>query len=239
MADIFGDDTITPDDNELDVTIETLVGDGQKYKDANELAKAYTHADRALAERAKRIAELEASDKVLRDLLEARGTKAPAEEQKTEVRKEDNPEPKPDLKSEDISELVRKELNTASQEQKKAANINRAAEELNKFYGSASKSQEAIRNKAAELGVGFEWLKDMAATSPDAFLASMGLTPEARRSISTPGFSNEVNRDLTGGRKNMAYFEEIRKKNPKAYYSSEVQKQLFAARRELGDKFFT
>lgn len=237
MPDIFGDETITPENEFEDITLETLVGESQKYKTPDELAKAYSHADRELVNRAARIAELEASEKVLKDLLEARNVKSGEEPPKPDGREHDNPDHQPAPKPEDISELVRKELSNASEEKRRADNINRAAEALNNRYGSAAKAQEAIRNRAAELGVGFEWLRDMAAASPDAFLASMGVTGD--RSRQTPSFNNEVNRDSgKSGQKDFRYWENVRKTNPKAYYSAEVQKQLFAARRELGDKFF-
>lgn len=237
MADMFSDEPIVDENTDNEVTLDTLVGDNQKYKTPDDLAKAYTHADRELLARAARIAEQEAENKVLRDLLEARGTQKPAEEQKSEDRTPNDPDPKPDPKPVDISELVRKEMQTASEEEKRSRNINLAAEEMAKHYGSPAKAQEAIRNRASELGVGFDWLKDMASTSPQAFLASMGVT--GQRSVATPGYTNEVQTHTGRAVRDFAYFDEIRKKSPKTFYSSEVQKQLFAARRELGDKFFS
>jgi len=240
MADIFGSEPIEPndDDNASTVTIDTLVGEGQKYKTPSELAKAYHNADAYIARAKQEKLELEAELKVLRDLAEARNKnpepkkeEPPAHEQReTESRKENV----------DISELVRQELSNASAEKTRADNINAAAEQMTKRFGSPAKANEAIRNKAQELGVSPEWLQDAAARSPTAFFATMGITPEARSS-STPSYSNDVRLPSSGagGMKNFKYFEDLRKASPKTYHSAEVQKQLFAARRELGDKFYT
>lgn len=235
--DIFSENQITDENEFEDVTAETLVGETQKYKTIDDLAKAYSHADAELLKRQQRITEVEAENKVIKDLLEARGAQKPAEEQKPVVAEHDNREQRPAPKPEDISELVRKELQNASAEERRSRNINLAAEEMNKHYGSASKAQEAIRARATELNVGFDWLKDMASTSPQAFLASMGVT--GQRSSATPGYSNEVTPSSGRSVRDFKYFEELRKKAPKTFYSSEVQKQMFAARRELGDKFFS
>lgn len=240
MADIFGADTITPDDNENDITLDTLVGEGRKYKDPNQLAKAYTHADAEIDRLRAQLAEKETEARVLRDLNEARSTQKPTNEQPTEDRQQ-QPDPNPAQKPEDISELVRRELTQAEAERRKTDNINRAAEVMNGHYGSAAKAQEAIRARAAELGVNFEWLRDAAANSPNAFFATMGINPAAR-SASTPGHSPEVIRQPqsgTSGTKGFRYFEELRKTSPKAFYSPAIQQEMFAARRELGDKFYT
>jgi len=237
MPDIFGSEPIEPNDDESTITLATLVGDGQKYKTPDELAKAYHNADAYIAKTKQEKLELEAELKVLRDLAEARN-------KNPEPKKEDPPAPQPREEEVrkadvDISELVRQELSNADAERRKADNINAAAEQMTKRFGSPSKANEAIRNKAKELGVSPEWLQDAAARSPTAFYATMGITPDSRSS-STPSYNTEVRLPSgQSGLKNFRYFEDLRKASPKTYHSAEVQKQLFAARRELGDKFYT
>jgi hypothetical protein len=234
MSNPFDDNTIS---DETVITIDTLVGEGRKYGNPDELAKAYNHADAAL-ERAKadKLA-LEAELKVLKDITEARlnGTPPVKQEQVTQEQRE---QAQPQKEAVDLNKLVREELTAASEEKRKSDNINAAAEALNRVYGTPAKAQEAIRNRANELGVKFEWLRDVASDSPQAFFASMGITPN-QRSNNSPGFSNEVVlRDSGSSDKDFRYWENIRKTSPNTYYSREVQKQMFAARQELGDRFF-
>jgi len=237
MPDIFGSEPIEPNDDESTITLATLVGDGQKYKTPDELAKAYHNADAYIARTKQEKLELEAELKVLRDLAEARN-KNPSPEPAAPVTPEPR-EPVAPRADVDISELVRQELSNADAEKRKADNINAAAEQMTKRFGSPSKANEAIRNKAQELGVSPEWLQDAAARSPTAFYATMGITPDSRSS-STPSYSAEVRLPSgQSGQKNFRYFEDLRKSSPKTYHSADVQKQLFAARRELGDKFYT
>ena len=238
MADIFGAEQIAPSEDGTTVTIDTLVGEGQKYKSNDELAKAYANADAYIATLKAKDAEKEAELKVLRDLAEARQkqTTTPKEEQPVTQEQREPATPKADV---DISELVRQELSNASETKRRNDNISAAAETMNKHYGNPSKAQEAIRNKALELGVSFDWLKDAAAQSPSAFYATMGISGESR-SNSTPSYQPEARPSTnSGGVRNFKHFEEIRKSSPKLYHSAEVQKQLFAARRELGDKFYS
>lgn len=234
MADIFGENTI---ETEVDpITVDTLVGDGRKYKNPDELATAYANADAYIERMKAENAEREAELKVLRDLAEAR-SKAKETPAGDEGDRHKQPDPSNTPKVEDISELVRQELKNSKLEERRTTNINRAAEVMTKHYGSPAKAQEAIRRRAEELGVGFEWLRDAAADSPGAFFASMGIDPNSR-SASTPGYSNDAVRRSSEGARDFTYWEEMRKTNPKAYFSAEVQKQMFTARRELGDKFY-
>lgn len=240
MADMFNDEPIA-DDNDTDITLDTLVGENQKYKTPDDLAKAYANADAAILRQKAEIAELKAADKIKTDLLEAQLNKKPPEEKNPVTNQHREPEAPQKAETPNISELVREELLNASEERRRADNINRATESMTNHYGSISKAQEAIKRRATELNVSFEWLRDVASDSPQAFFASMGINP-AQRSQSTPGFSNEVvlDRINTSGVKNHKYFEEIRKANPKLYYSPEMQRQVFSSLQELGEgKFFT
>lgn len=238
MSNPFTDDTIV--DTEQTVTVEDLVGEGKKYKDSNELAKAYYHAEARIeadkAEKARADAEL----KVLKDIVEARQQHQPAPEARQEQREERPFTPPTERKVEvpDIAELVRNEMASANETQRKANNINNAAETLNRVYGSPAKAQEAIRTKAAELGVGFEWLRNLAADSPEAMVRAMGIDPNARPT-NTAGYSPEVDlgRQRTDTR-NYEYYNNIRKTDIKRYNSPEIRKQMFDDAQKLGDKFY-
>lgn len=237
MADIFSADPIAPED--VNITLDTLVGDDRKYKTPDELAKAYAHAEPLIESQKAELARLAAENKVLKDLEDARlrGRNNPDPDPVND--RQQQPDPNHQKRDDvDINKLVREELQNASEEKRKADNINAAAEVMNRHYGNPSKAQEAIAKRAEELGVSFEWLKEAASNSPKAFLASMGINPDARPN-NTPGYRNEVNINHGGNVKNFQYFDNLRKSDPKAYFGREIQKQMFDARRELGEKFYT
>lgn len=239
MSDPFSADTIQPE--EVTVTVEDLVGEGRKYKDTQELAKAYTNADGYINKQKQELAERDAELKVLRDLVNAR---------KDIEKKPDDTPPPQDRQSQpdpnerknqdvDLNELVRKELSAAEAERQSANNVNRAAEVMNNHFGSAAKAQEAVRRRAEELGVGVDWLRDAASKSPNAFFATMGINANARPN-STPGHTPEFNPAATRSNvRDMAFYEAMRKENPKRYYSAEVRAQLMEDARTLGTSFFT
>ena len=242
MPNPFDADTIQPDDNnEVTVTLEDLVGEGRKYKDPNELAKAYNHADAYINSLKAKDAEKEAELKVLRDLVNARSDKTsnPNDQQQQQPRQEPPVVDAPQTPQVDLNELVRKELDSARAEERRAANVNKAAEVASAHFGNAAKAQEAIRRRAEELGVGVEWLQNSAAQSPNAFFATMGINPAARPT-NTPGYNPDVN--VNGGRgskRNMSYYENIRKQDVKLYNSAEIRKQMMEDARELGSEFFS
>lgn len=242
MPDIFGSEPLESDETE-NISLDTLVGDDRKYKSPDELAKAYVNADSYIEKQKRELAERDAELKILRELRDAQLSKKIENSGDNDPpgRQHETPPDPAALKASDvdINKLVREELAQASEEKRRADNINEAAKTMTQRFGSPAKAQEAVRRRAEELGVGVDWLMDSAAKSPSAFYATMGISP-TDRSASSPGFRHEVNieRTTSGGLRNFTYWEELRKKSPKTYYSPETQKQLFAARRELGDKFY-
>src|SRR5690606_2270454 len=198
-----------------------------------------------------KIAELEARSKVLNDLLEQNkpnnnspDPKPKPDDMKSEIEKPNLETPPVNnngndgvVSSENLSELVRQELAKADEQKSFSTNVDKVAQRLSDEYGSVQKANEVVNAKAKELGVSVEWLMDAAGKSPNAFFATIGLN--GAHSNNTPvSFSERNVRDGGGSKKNYKYFEELRKSNSKAYYSAPVQRELFTARKELGDAFY-
>ena len=85
---------------------------------------------------------------------------------------------------------------------------------------------------------------DVAGRSPSAFYNTVGFNTSVGASQATPNSSQpDVNtsafRNSNAGVRNNAYYEKIRKENPKLYYSTEIQKNLMADARKMGTDFFT
>ena len=88
-----------------------------------------------------------------------------------------------------------------------------------------------MKLKAQELGVSVEFLQSVAAQSPKAFLAQLGLDNTsnqapvvAPRNDINPRALNETSGRVKEG--TYAYYENIRKTDPKAYYSPKIQIEM-------------
>lgn len=223
-----------------DVTADVLVGEDRKYKTADDLAKAYVSADSFIENLKAENARLAAEKKVLEDLSK-NSLNNPSEPAPRATEHNAPVERNADEGKIDITAKIREEFLALDEEKKKAANINAAAETMTKFYGSPEKAKEALSKRAVDLGVSAEWLLDAAAKSPNAFYASMGITPNATGSSSPNADvgNDAVFRGNPTGQKGMKYWNEIRKSNPKLYYSRDMQRQMFESRKAMGDNFYS
>ena len=217
-----------------DVTLDTLVGEGKKYRDVNELAKAYVNADSHL-------------DELRRDLAQSRA-RSDAEKNQEPVVQTQQQQSDPTLavtekpqSNEDLRTLVGRELENLTQAKKFEQNVEVTAQTLIDHFGDAQKANQAVKDKARELGVSPDWLRDSAARSPKAFYATMGLNPEQqKRDTSTPAPRSDVRLESNqnNGKKNYAYFEQLRKSDKGLYYSQSVQNEMHVLAREQGDAFY-
>lgn len=237
------DNTNTGNLNFDDVTLETLVGENQKYKSADELAKAYANAEAYLNKMKADLAAKEVQIETLKDIATNKNINSNSpSEPKPEPKVEHQPVGNDGNKNEkDINEIIREQFSALTEEQKRSANVNQAAETMKNFFGSSDKARQAVLDKAAEMNVSVDWLMDVAARSPDAMYRLMGVEAKPR-SQNMPGIDvvSDVRTRVNpgNGEKNFRYFEEIRKSNPKLYYSRDIQSQMFAAAKSMGRSFY-
>jgi hypothetical protein len=86
-------------------------------------------------------------------------------------------------------------------------------------------------------------MKELAAKSPKAFLATMGIDADVKpQSTSTPAPRSDVNpQNINSGApkaNTYAYFEQIRKSDPKLYWNTKTQKAMHDAAQAMGEDFF-
>lgn len=229
MVDVFADQAQNDD-----VTIDTLVGEGKKYRDVSELAKAYVNADSHI-------------DELRRDLAQARARSDAEKNQEPVVPpQQQQSDPTPAVterpqNTEDLRTLVGRELEALTESKRFEQNVETTAQTLVDYFGDAQKANQAVKDKARELGVSPDWLRDSAARSPKAFYATMGINLEAeKRDTSTPAPRSEIRLESNqnNGKKNYAYFEQLRKSDKATYYSQSVQNEMHRLAREQGDAFY-
>lgn len=236
--DIFSSDNVgTP----VDLTLNDLVGEGKKYKDPDELARAYAHIE----SHTKTVESENAEIRARLDSIEAtnHNPNNPNPDGQGEPRKDDNPPanpPKaPDDKGKDVDfrSQIRDEVRALNEEERAVANIETAAARMVEVYGDSEKANQAVINRAKELGVSVEWLKDSASRSPSAFYASMGI--QSGHSSSTPASGQGVRPPSDGSNlRNFEHYDKIRKENPKLYFTAALQTEMMREARTQGSDFY-
>ena len=223
MSDVFNPESPA-------ITAETLVGEGKKFKTVDDLAKSKAESDTYIARLEAQTAELRAdldkrlnAEAQLEALKEELKTRAPA----TQTR-EVTP---PALTEDAITALVAKTITDSEVRKTQSQNQIEANKQMVKHFGSFEKAKEAMDAKMDELGLDVQALKSVAAKSPTAF---MQLIVGDKQAIQNPGGSYVksterpiVTSPTREGTKE--FYEELRTKNPRLYWSPSTQQRIFDA----------
>ena len=232
-----------------EVTAETLVGEGKKFKTADDLARAKAEADRVIRAREIELAQLreelakrETADELFEKLQRAQSTPQSA----GEPRQDNPPAAAPSLTDEDLEKRIAETIDRRSQKQREADNAAEVTNKLIALYGDEEKANEVVNKKAQELGVSVKFLESIATQSPKAFFAQLGLNDTPRGSTPAPRSDVRVeslNFSTSAKPGTFAYWSEQRKTmKDTEYFSPRVQNQImkeaFAAA-ERGEDYFS
>jgi hypothetical protein len=248
----------SPDENQPEFFSE-LVGEGKKYKDPENLAKAYVHADKYIqsletqteelrTELEKRMAledfikKTKDDNKAIEETAERDQSSGAPAEATTPV--EEAPKTSSGVDESELLKRLKAELEAEDQQKKAQSNISRVEEALLSKYGDEDKVNQAINEKAQEIGVSTDFLKDVATKSPDGFFKLVGLEPSKKSAnpltngVNTAGLkpAEESSTQPRPGTK--AYFDQIRAEDKRRYLSREVQLQMHKAAMENPEEFF-
>lgn len=205
-----------PSDNFLNneaITLDTLVGEDRKYKTPDELAKAYHNAEGHILQIKQELAALRS----------ATPQEAPAPVIK-------QPEP-PVVSDADLESRIRATIQAQTEQAKREANFKQVVDVLLSTYGTEEKANDVINNKAAELGLSVDRLKELAAESPKAFLNNIGIGQPSSSFTAPRGDVNPAALHNQGGQGRVEpgtweFYENIRKTDPTRYWSRSVQNQM-------------
>lgn len=235
MTDLF-------DNDHVDVSFDDLVGEGKKFKTPQDLAKAKIEADRfieqlkkeadeARTELRSRLTLEELSEQLLSRTVERNPGTPPQEVNRSQ---DDKPAPAVDLKAE-VKRLLEEERSKGNRE----ANIAKTRQALKDRFGGDYNA--TLRQIAEDLNVSDKFLADTAASAPEAFLRLVDSVraPDTNRPMAPPqgnvDTSKQFNQTLN---KNNAYYQKMRKEDPKLYFSKKVQVELHNEAMRQGSKFF-
>lgn len=141
----------------------------------------------------------------------------------------------PTLSEEDLKSLVEQTLNQREIDSTVSNNLKLVDEELEKSYGT--EAQAKIQEKAQELGMSMERIKEIAAESPKAFFALIGepkktFSPMVQGSVRTEGVNMQASAE-----RDWSYYQKLRRENRNLYYTPKIQQQLMEDKSRLGSKF--
>jgi hypothetical protein len=243
MTDLFNDSDDNPDIDPNKDYFSDLVGDGKKYKDN-------AAAGRALVEKDAFIERLKAEAHGLRQELNTRlkleevidrissTSKSPNSEQPP--REPDNGQAASQLTPEDVQKLVTQTLTDDAKKTQRDRNLAVVEDKLQEVFGPTFR--RTVKAQAAKLGLGEEFLKDLAAEQPTAFLKLMEVGEREHSSV-TPPPAPSVNSAALGfrptqGVKRKSYYDSIKKQDPRRYWSPSVQNEMHNEALKQGQSFF-
>lgn len=234
---IFGEspsaNDTTPD------AVSQLVGEGKKFSDIEALAKGKMESD-AFIERLKAEAE------EMRAEIANRPTKEEILDMVRATQGESG-NTNAGLDEDAVRKLIETSVPTAVEQASEAktrkANLDASIQKMVAKHGESA--SQAIVTKAQELGVTVDYLKDMASKSPALFDKTMGLADASPKPASNATPQGSVNTEAQGSQGVQAgapgtwsYFENLRKSDPKTYFSAKVQNEIFRQRKEKGEGFY-
>lgn len=241
MSDLFEQDATPVEAPKF----EDLVGEGKKFSSPDELARAKMEADAFIEKLKNETAEMRAelqSRLTLEELMEKIPSAQPApsanHDQLNAPDKGQEPgSPEPVV---DITETVKSLLAEEKQKERREANIEKTRQGLKERFGPDY--NQKLATIAEQLEVSKEFLTGMAATSPSGFLKLIDsvAAPDDKRPMATPPASstNPAAAAASGVKKNNAYYRELRRTDPKRYFSRQVQNEMHQQVMKMGAAFY-
>ena len=244
MTNLFEQTQTNPLIDESKNYLEEYVGEGKKFKDAAELAKAKATSDAFIEQLKAEQAELRKEYFALREEYNARPALQELIDQlknNTQHTSSDdtsaNDDTTPALKPEDIESLVAKKLQEAEQTKQQEENYRTVQAKLKERYGE--NYVQLLENQISTLGLTKDFANDLARNHPQVFIKTFGLdaTPAQnnfqappRGSVNPPMNNSNVKRDWN-------YYENMRKTDYQKYWDPKTQLQMIADKATLGEAF--
>lgn len=230
--------------NPEEVTFETLVGEGKKFKTPDDVAKKVVHADKHITDLESELAELRtelAARVTVEEMLEKIQKPQVQQQQPTREtpptnRQEPGSPEKPEI---DLQSEVQKLLKQEKDKDRRDANIKSARDGLKERFGADYNAK--VKQIASELEVSEEYLTSVAASSPNGFLKLIDSVakPDDNRPTTPPNSSvNPGGFQAGADKKNAAFYRELKKSDPTAYFSKKVQKEMHDQALKMGPAFY-
>lgn len=174
----------------------------------------------------------------LKELIDQLKSK-PQEDDNSQLHPQGNNQPA--IKSEDIDALVNQRISEQLTAHQKALaqkeNFNAIQAKLKEHFGSDY--QNAYKQRLDSLGLSHEFADDLAKNHPSVFMKTFELdTPKQQSNVSLPRSTQRPSSFAPNAPvRNWAYYQEMKKTNPKLYLDPKIAVQMDADAQALGDDF--
>lgn len=217
--------------------LSELVGEGKKFATPEDLAKGKWHSDAHIAQLEAKLATLEAqnangmnAEKLLEEVRKLGKPSDPTGQPGEKV--ETNPPPQTN-----IEELVLETLSKTEKQRLTTLNREATIVKMNEVWGADTPKK--LKEAADELGVSVDYLRDQAQSNPNAFYRLVGI--DAAKGIpsgtTVPTGTVRANGNVSTV-KNWAYYQEMKRSNPKLYKEQKTQVEIQREAMKLGEAFF-
>lgn len=220
-----------------------LVGDGKKFKDVTELARAKAHSDVF-------IQRLEAENEDLREYAKSMRVTKNLEDmldQMQTLKKPETPSNENNQSNErdeqSSQQLTLKDVEAMLQQRETAASAKKNRDEvvqrMQQNFGTNYTSK--ITEVASQLSVTPQYLDQIAVSNPTAFYRLMGLDQQQKPDVSvlTPPRSQMTTAPRQTGTKNWDYYEKLRKEKPDQYHSPQIQNEMWNEALKQQESFYS
>lgn len=244
---IADDSSARTDDTNAGDLLNSLVGDGKKFRTVEDLAKSKVESDsfieqlkRENAEARRALAEAE------NKLKDSAGLERLVDSLKNNQGKDGSGnQPTPPVSLEDLQKLVRAVTTEEKQKELRSANKSEVDKALIKAKGTPEKAAEFVREQAVKLGLSPTQVRELSETSPAAFITLFGLQVEQdRKPILRPGpalNSEAALREMdSSGKRTYSWYEAKRKEMGAAKFFGDfaLQRQKQQDMRAMGAAFY-
>lgn len=222
--------------------LESLVGEGKKFKSVEDLARGKMESDKFISQMQREQQELreELNKRLTVEEVLAKIEERQKASSQSSVSEDDDTESSNDgNRSVDISaieKMVESKFNEAQSMAEQRRNMQSVKSIMKERFGNDY--IRVMEAKLEELGVGKDWANGLAATQPKAFLGLMGGPQKPSGDVTSPPQSSMRSTPSTSG-KTLADFNKLRKEDPVRYFSKDVQMELHRLAMESPDEFLS
>lgn len=145
------------------------------------------------------------------------------------------------LSQEEVAKLVKEQVSSLNTEQTRTANLLRVDQKLQELYGGVEAASKELLNKSQELGISLEEIKRLSEEAPAAVLSwfkapAVPNSPSAGTGRNTSAVFASQQGAVEGS---YAWWQELKKSDPKKYFSPQMTRQRMEDAQRLGrEKFF-
>lgn len=248
MTDSLLAEDLTPQLDDTKNYLADLVGEGKKFRTAEELARGKYESDSYIETMKRRQDELREDYLKLKADYDARAkleelldlNNIPRNQPKSNELPLVTDKESPKLDPKEIESLVSKQIQEHESNRKQTDNFNIVKNKLIERYGR--NYQTVLADQISELGLTEADVDALARKSPNAFFKTMGLDqPVKTENFQAPPRTQQRSDNFAprGEKKrSWSYYQELKKSNPRLYLDPKIAVQMHKDAQEMGEAFY-